>query len=597
MAFGQLICIFLLRKIALPYPHKCLVWFCGAKASTDESFNKDFSCREVTPLSANIRACADTVDESDCLETLHYIFGRTGSSIVSSSIIMADSQVKNSKELKRAPGCGHPLFDWDCHQFCFPCREKGRGNDVCVKNKEEDCFICLQFSEDQKRKLVHKSKRKEKSTPSVVSQEIEDALLGVECHQNPVSSNPRPTTEGTTTDPLQTILQRLDDMQGQLTALKDRNSEVSVSLHSEEGEASDEDSTLQELNNSKKRDRSPSPDDIEDDPSYRQTLAAVRSLLQLTIPEQFSEQPSRIFGSRQKDKRKSSLLPMVMPPVDGVLERWDFYEKKSSGNPQQDQPYLLKTNPLNYDNFLYFTRAPMKFYKSTSADFSFQAPRCQDSFRSSFPGPIPSSVRIPMKQHVLLETVNREHVQILSYVHFFLNAIEKTANNLESTMLTLKSSTKDQAIIKELETMLSGLQIQFSCIASIEKALENVTDTSIAASCNLELARRDTVLKNLAPNLNEHDFNRLRRTGFKSHDLFCPTVLNEVEKKIQKSPKRPRTDQKSSFSFKRHSDDRNTNKQHSNYNQKSFREQNSSSFKKPNFHSSQPSRRGGSKRR
>ena len=72
----------LLRKIALPYPHKCLVWFCGAKASTDEFFNKDFSCREVTPLSANICACADIVDESNCLETLHYIFGRTGSNIV-----------------------------------------------------------------------------------------------------------------------------------------------------------------------------------------------------------------------------------------------------------------------------------------------------------------------------------------------------------------------------------------------------------------------------------------------------------------------------------------------------------------------------------
>ena len=163
-------------------------------------------------------------------------------------------------------------------------------------------------------------------------------------------------------------------------------------------------------------------------------------------------------------------------------------------------------------------------------------------------------------------------------------------------MLSLKNSTKDQAIARELETMLSGLQIQFSCISSIEKVLENVTDNSIAASCNLQLARRDTVLKNLAPNLNEHDFNRLRRTGFKSHDLFCPTVLNEVEKKIQKSPKRPRTDQKA-FTFKRHSDDRTTGKQHSNYNQKSFREQNSSSFKKSNFRPSQPSRRGGSKRR
>ena len=75
------------------------------------------------------------------------------------------------------------------------------------------------------------------------------------------------------------------------------------------------------------------------------------------------------------------------------------------------------------------------------------------------------------------------------------------------------------------------------------------------------------MLKNPAPNLNEHDFNRLRGTGFKSHDLFCPTVLNEVEKKIQKSPKRPRTDNKSSFSFKRNTHDRSTSKHQSSYSQ------------------------------
>ena len=48
-----------------------------------ERFFKDFTCREVTPFSANIRACAEIVVESECLETLHHIFGRTGSSIVS----------------------------------------------------------------------------------------------------------------------------------------------------------------------------------------------------------------------------------------------------------------------------------------------------------------------------------------------------------------------------------------------------------------------------------------------------------------------------------------------------------------------------------
>ena len=196
-------------------------------------------------------------------------------------------------------------------------------------------------------------------------------------------------------------------------SLKNRNSEVSASsasIQSEEGEASDKDTTVPDTFNTKKHDGSPSPEHADDHPSCRQTLAAVRSLLDLTISEEFSEEPSRIFGSKLKDKWRSSLLPMVMPPVDGVLERWDFYEMKSSGNPQQHQPHLLKTNPLKYENYLYFTRAPMKFYKLTSAEFSFQAQKCQDSFRSSFPGPMPSTVRVPFQQHTLLETVSREHV-------------------------------------------------------------------------------------------------------------------------------------------------------------------------------------------
>ena len=152
------------------------------------------------------------------------------------------------------------------------CREKGRGTDMCVKAKEEDCFICLQFSKDQRRKLAHKSKRKEKSTPSVVSKEIEDALLEQECHPSSVQSNLQSTTDENASNPLQAMLRRLDDTQGQITSLKNKNSEVSASIasvHSEEGEASDEDSTFHDTINSKKRDRSPSPDATEEDPSYR----------------------------------------------------------------------------------------------------------------------------------------------------------------------------------------------------------------------------------------------------------------------------------------------------------------------------------------
>ena len=69
---------------------------------------------------------------------------------------MAESQLKSTK---RASGCGHPLYDWDTHLFCYPCRDKGKGQDVCVTSKEEDCFNCLQFTSEQKKNFVPSQKR------------------------------------------------------------------------------------------------------------------------------------------------------------------------------------------------------------------------------------------------------------------------------------------------------------------------------------------------------------------------------------------------------------------------------------------------------
>ena len=62
-----------------------------------------------------------------------------------------------------------------------------------------------------------------------------------------------------------------------------------------------------------------------------------------------------------------------MSPVDRVLDRRDYYETKSSGNPQQDQRHILQTNPLNYD--LYYARPQMKFYKLLSNDFQIYLPQ------------------------------------------------------------------------------------------------------------------------------------------------------------------------------------------------------------------------------
>ena len=221
---------------------------------------------------------------------------------------MAESQLKSSK---RASGCGHPIYYWDTHLFCYPCRDKGKGQDVCVTSKEEDCFNCLQFSSEQKRKLRSKSKKKSKDV--VVSKEVENSLLGQESdvHHSPTAEKSQPVAE----DSLLKILQRLEDMQSQITSLKASSSSTSSlptphqphsSCTFEFGEEvlSDYSSVHESTSvSSRKRMRSPSPhEEVEEDPTYRETLAGVRALLEV---EESSDQPTKIFGSKIKIPRKN----------------------------------------------------------------------------------------------------------------------------------------------------------------------------------------------------------------------------------------------------------------------------------------------------
>ena len=71
--------VFLLRKIALPYPHKCLVWFCGAKRIDRQVFFKRIFLSAGDPLSAHVCACAVLIVDRQLSRDLHYIFGRYGS--------------------------------------------------------------------------------------------------------------------------------------------------------------------------------------------------------------------------------------------------------------------------------------------------------------------------------------------------------------------------------------------------------------------------------------------------------------------------------------------------------------------------------------
>ena len=155
---------------------------------------------------------------------------------------------------------------------------------------------------------------------------------------------------------------------------------------------------------------------------------------------------------------------------------------------------------MNSDTFLAYDRPIMKYFPTK---FSAHAPRCQEAFKAIFTKTFDSLVHLSMKQHILIETITRQHVQVL-YIRWFLKAIGNTANSVEGFVHEM-----DGNLNKESEKLMANLQMQFSYLNSLDKVLRTVTDVSVVLACNLQIGRHNSILKVCAPLLHKYDFNRL----------------------------------------------------------------------------------------
>ena len=107
-------CVFLLRKIALPYPHKCLFGFVEQKRIDQQEFLRNILVTRGDPFVCacpRLRSsrCRQTNVESSSLYfwsiwEQHVLF-----------LIIVHSRMKIYEVLKRAPTCSCPLFDWYYH--------------------------------------------------------------------------------------------------------------------------------------------------------------------------------------------------------------------------------------------------------------------------------------------------------------------------------------------------------------------------------------------------------------------------------------------------------------------------------------------------
>ena len=96
------------------------------------------------------------------------------------------------------------MANFDQHTFCARCREKNKGKDPCVENKDQDCKFCLALTPEQLaqistpsykiKKEKWKARKADNATPTKTSDELIDpatvSVIGVVGQQETPKSQP-----------------------------------------------------------------------------------------------------------------------------------------------------------------------------------------------------------------------------------------------------------------------------------------------------------------------------------------------------------------------------------------------------------------------
>ena len=76
-------------------------------------------------------------------------------------------------QVRRGGSCGHAKASFDGHSYCARCRDKGKGEEPCISNKETaDCKFCNALTPEQRTQLatpsykLKKEKREAKRSDS-----------------------------------------------------------------------------------------------------------------------------------------------------------------------------------------------------------------------------------------------------------------------------------------------------------------------------------------------------------------------------------------------------------------------------------------------
>ena len=137
---------------------------------------------------------------------------------------MANNKDSSDSKSKKSSFCGHLMFGFDNHRYCYKCREASKGDDLCTLKK--DCLLCVALSEDQKRKLTEKLSKGKKSLKESTLQKgkdkIDDSILDEEDSSVGMSSHSvvAGQTSGSNSQVLAAILSQLTTLTNRFYCVK-----------------------------------------------------------------------------------------------------------------------------------------------------------------------------------------------------------------------------------------------------------------------------------------------------------------------------------------------------------------------------------------
>ena len=77
--------------------------------------------------------------------------------------------------------CGHAMASFDGHAYCARCRDKGKGEEPCISNKETtDCKFCNALTPEQRTQVAtpsYKLKKEKREAKRVNSNPTDDTSL------------------------------------------------------------------------------------------------------------------------------------------------------------------------------------------------------------------------------------------------------------------------------------------------------------------------------------------------------------------------------------------------------------------------------------